>query len=169
VKLNFDMLANHSTPWCSIITCNGTRLGASLIGDNSSNSASCDSNRHFCVRVLHDTINQTKYVDNWWCIKKYTWPSSVRYVDILILVPTFLCFVFLTWCLLRQWRIITKRPLCTILFVFVYMITISGVVCKAVSMSTSYKNDSYKVYCLVWLHQLLVQQRCVRWCYVAPY
>lgn len=66
-------------------------------------------------------------------------------MDILILVPTFLCFVFLTWCLLRQWRIITKRPLCTILFMFVYMITISGVVCKVVSMSISYKKDGYKV------------------------
>ena len=35
----------------------GARMSA-----NSSDAASCDSNRHFCVRVLHDTINQTKYV-----------------------------------------------------------------------------------------------------------
>ena len=58
------MLIKRSIPWCNIIVCNNTR--ASLMGArmsaNSSDAASCDSNRHFCVRVLHDTINQTKYV-----------------------------------------------------------------------------------------------------------
>ncbi|XP_065910058.1 transmembrane protein adipocyte-associated 1 homolog [Dysidea avara] len=137
------MLANRSIPWCSIVICNSTKkLGASLMGANSSNEASCDSDKHFCVRVLHDTIHRT----------------NVRYVDILILVPTFLYFVFLTWCLLRQWRTIAKRPLCTILFVFVYMITISGVVCKAVSLSVSYKSDMYKVCALVLRGSILVSE-----------
>ena len=57
------MLANRSIPWCSIVICNSTKkLGASLMGANSSNEASCDSDKHFCVRVLHDTIHRTKYV-----------------------------------------------------------------------------------------------------------
>ena len=71
--------------------------------------------------------------------------SSVRYLDVVIIIPTFVYFVFLTWCLLKQWKVIVKRPLGAVLFCFVYMVTIAGLVCKAVSMSQSYQSEATKV------------------------
>lgn len=79
------------------------------------------------------------------CLCHFPISYSVRYLDLVIIIPTFLYFVFLTWCLLQQWKVIGKRPLCAVLFTFVYMVTICGLVCKAIAMSKSYKVDAYKV------------------------
>ena len=62
-----------------------------------------------------------------------------------ILIPTFIYFVFLTWCLLKHRKVIVKRPLCAVLFSFVYMVTICGLVCKAIAMTISYHTTAYKV------------------------
>lgn len=70
---------------------------------------------------------------------------SVRYMDMAVMIPTFFYFVFLTWCLLKQWKVIVNRPLCAVLFSFVYMVTICGLVCKAIAMTISYQEDAYKV------------------------
>lgn len=127
---------NNSIYWCTIIVCDNNDTAEPLQPHNGGENLdpSCElSPNHFCVRVLHDTIHNT----------------NVRYVDMAIMIPTFLYFVFLTWCLLKQWKVIVKRPLCAVLFSFVYIITICGLVCKAVGMTISYQVDAYKVCALV--------------------
>ena len=176
------MLTNKSVHWCTIIPCSDntsvTNVSTSELPEvyylhneiNESDSLNCQ-NPHFCVRVLHDTINNSKYVSEVYNFVVSNKSSSVRYVDIAIIIPTFLYFVFLTWCLLRQWKVIGKRPLCAVLFTFVYMITICGLVCKATAMSRSYKALGYKVrpYYSGYVHFTveLFTTRCVHCCSVA--